>query len=441
MKAVRVISPKQPIKCSIDLPASKSIANRALILQAILPNISLKNISEADDTLLMQSALNSDASEIHLKNAGTCMRFLTAYFASIEGRKVRLTCDERMKERPIKTLVDALRELGADITYIEKEGYPPLAIQGKKLLGKSIKMHANESSQFISALMLIGPSIDNGLEIILEGDISSLDYIEMTAKLMREFGLDVHFENNKITIRHSNPSNTKSLEYSIEADWSSAAFWYQMAAMSEDSQITINGLSLESLQGDKIIATLLSNQVETKTISSDIVIHSINSKINNQKTTINLKNQPDLAPALTVCLAAVGIEAKIEGLENLKIKESNRLQALHDELNRLGFAINIDGDSLEIKKSGNTIPSTPLRVTESVNQQPNNSTTKLSHNQQIKNLKIKTYKDHRMAMAFAPLALVFGEVIIENPDVVEKSYPHYWDDLKKAGFGLEFFEV
>lgn len=436
MKAVRVISPQHTINCSIDLPASKSIANRALILQAILPNISLKNISEADDTLLMQSALKSDANEIQLKNAGTCMRFLTAYFASIDGRKVKLMCDDRMKERPIKTLVDALRELGADITYLEKEGYPPLAIQGKKLLGKSIHINASESSQFISALMLIGHSIDNGLEIVLEGEISSLDYIEMTAKLMQEFGLIVQFKKNKISTKKHEISNSKNIEYTIEADWSSAAFWYQIAAMSYDSEITLNSLSLENLQGDKTIAKHLSNQVETRTISDNIVIHSNQSKINNQNYTINLKHQPDLAPALAVCLSALGVDAKIEGLENLKIKESNRLQALHDELNKLGYAIQIDGDSLEIKNSGNVDPSTPLRVTSSSIQIAINSTIQVNNNHQI-----KTYKDHRMAMAFAPLALVFGEVIIENPEVVEKSYPHYWDDLKKAGFGLEFFDV
>jgi 3-phosphoshikimate 1-carboxyvinyltransferase len=284
--------------------------------------------------------------------------------------------------------------------------------------------------------MLIGHSIDNGLEIVLEGEISSLDYIEMTAKLMQEFGLIVQLKKNTISTKKHKISNSKNLEYTIEADWSSAAFWYQIAAMSYDSEITLNSLSLENLQGDKTIAKHLSNQVETRTISDNIVIHSNQSKINNQNYTINLKHQPDLAPALAVCLAALGVDAKIEGLENLKIKESNRLQALHDELNKLGYAIQIDGDSLEIKNSGNVDPSTPLRVTSSSIQIAINSTIQVNNNHQI-----KTYKDHRMAMAFAPLALVFGEVIIENPEVVEKSYPHYWDDLKKAGFGLEFFDV
>lgn len=428
MKVVRVISPQKPIRCSINLPASKSLANRALILQALFPNIKLKNISEADDTLLMQSVLKSDSDEIHLKNAGTCMRFLSAYYASIEGRKVNLMCENRMKERPIKTLVDALRELGADITYLEKEGYPPLAIQGKKLQGKSVTMNASESSQFISALMLIGPSIDSGLEIILDGEISSIDYIEMTAKLMQEFGFKVQFENNKINIEKSELSTFKDFEYAIEADWSSAAFWYQIAAMSHDSQITLNNLNSESLQGDKIIAKLLSNQVETKNLSDNISIHFKQSNNSRSKSTINLKHQPDLAPAFAVTYAALGIDSKIEGLQNLKIKESNRLQALHDELNKLGYTIKIDADSLEIKNLGNIDPSTPLRV-------------KASSIKAVNNQIVKTYKDHRMAMAFAPLALVFGEVTIENPDVVDKSYPHYWDDLNKAGFGLEFFEV
>jgi 3-phosphoshikimate 1-carboxyvinyltransferase len=211
--------------------------------------------------------------------------------------------------------------------------------------------------------------------------------------------------------------------------------------MSHDSQITLNSLSLESFQGDKIIAELLSNQVETRNISDNIVIHSNQPKINNQNYPINLKHQPDLAPALVVSLASLGIETKIEGLQNLKIKESNRLQALHDELTKLGYAIKIDGNSLEIKHSGDVNPSTPLRMTSSSIQELNNQAIQQSVNLKIKNNQIKTYMDHRMAMAFAPLALLFGEVIIENPDVVEKSYPYYWDDLKKAGFGLEFFEV
>jgi 3-phosphoshikimate 1-carboxyvinyltransferase len=229
--------------------------------------------------------------------------------------------------------VDALRELGADITYLEKEGYPPLAIQGNKLRGKSITMNASESSQFISALMLIGPSISNGIEIILEGEISSKDYIELTAKLMQEFGCKVQFENNKINIDKSELSTFNDFEYAIEADWSSAAFWYQIAAMSYDSEITLNSLSLENLQGDKTIAKHLSNQVETRTISDNIVIHSNQSKINNQNYTINLKHQPDLAPALAACLAALGVDAKIDlaDLERTPGKHGTRVYNYSDD--------------------------------------------------------------------------------------------------------------
>ncbi len=435
MKKVRVKAPKQRIECCIDLPASKSISNRALVLQAFYPNSSISNLSTADDTLLMQEALKCKSGNIRIKNAGTCMRFLTAYFASQEGKKVNLLCDERMKLRPIKTLVDALRQLGADITYIEKEGFPPLSIQGKKLIGKPIRLDASESSQYITALMLIAPQIENGLEIILEGEIASKDYIDMTAKLMCEFGLNVCFENNIISIPNQSIRQIVNQQISIEPDWSSAAFWYQIAALSQDASITLNKLSIDTMQGDNIIAQLLSDIVETKSLVNEIIISSI---FNSQHSAFNihLQNQPDLVPALVVTLAALGFEAKLTGLQNLKIKESNRLQSLHDELNKLGFNIKMDEENLEIRNTEKANPSTPLRVTELVTQ-----SFDIQHINTSAHQYIKTYNDHRMAMAFAPLALVFGEVIIENPDVVEKSYPHYWDDLKKAGFGLEFFEV
>ncbi len=426
MKAVIIQAPTHKIKCAIDLPASKSMANRALILQAINPQISISNLSLADDTLLMQAALQNDEKTctINVKNAGTCMRFLTAYFASQQGREITLLCDERMKQRPIKTLVDALIKLGAEIYYIEKNGYPPLLIKGKKLTSKKISIDASQSSQFVSALMLIAPQIIGGLDIELSGNISSLNYIEMTTKMMTEVGYEITKIGSKnFHISHSTSlqkNNSLNYKITIESDWSSAAYWYQIAALSQNAEIILNNLGLDSKQGDKKIEFLMKDFVKTRPNNLQINI-SHKAKTENKKPyTANLQHQPDLSPSLAVILTALGVEAKITGLQNLIIKESNRLQALHHELNKLGYktvALNNEFSNFPILKYSNH------QISKHTNQA------------------VKTYNDHRIAMAFAPLALLFGKITIENPDVVQKSYPHYWNDLIKAGFIVDFIDI
>ncbi len=420
MRTVRVTHPTKKVAATIQLPSSKSISNRVLILQAISGNnIALENISTADDTLIMQSALFQKTGIIDVKNAGTCMRFLTAYFASINC-EVELQCDERMKLRPIKILVDALRDLGADISYLQEEGFPPLKIKGKQLDGGNIKMNASVSSQFISALMLVAPIFKNGLEIELTEEISSKSYIEMTANLMASLGFDCTFINNEITINNQayKQSNNQNLTYQIEQDWSSAAFWYEIVALSEDAEILLKDLSLKSLQGDCIISEYMKVfGVETIETDEGVLLRKIKSS-NHLPIAIgiiksfNLLNTLDLAPTIAVTAAAKNIETELSGLKNLKIKESDRLKSLETELKKCNFNIIAKDDSLYIKQN-------------SFNYQP--STISL----------FQTYNDHRLAMSLAPLALLFDDVMIENPDVVEKSYPHFWEDLKLAGFELE----
>ena len=446
MRTVRVSHPTKKIKAIIDLPASKSISNRALILQAISENkIELENISTADDTLIMLNSLLQKSGTVNVKNAGTCMRFLTGYFASTNC-EIELQCDDRMKLRPIKILVDALRNLGADISYLNEEGFPPLRIKGKQLDGGKIKMDASVSSQFISALMLIAPTFKKGLEIDLIGEISSHSYIKMTEKLMKNFGFDCSFIENKITVKNQpiNQSTIQPITYSIEQDWSSASYWYEIVALCDDAEILLKNLSLKSLQGDSIVCEYVKylgvesietdegiclrkfNRKDAKTQTDNLFVSSSSSlnddvgqdvedqstnQLINQST--NLSNTPDLAPAIAVIASATNAEVKLSGLKNLKIKESDRLQALETELKKCGFSVNAKDDSLFIHPISNfQLPTS--------------------------NIRFETHNDHRLAMAFAPLAILFDKVIIENPDVVEKSYPTFWSDLKLSGFELEF---
>ena len=333
---------------TVNLTASKSISNRALILKKLLPlPLLLNNISLADDTNLMLNALTVTDKEINLNNAGTCMRFLTAYFANNIGETITLQCDERMKQRPINDLVNALKILGAQIIYLEKEGFPPLQITGQKLVGKTIEINASESSQFITALMLIGPFIQNGLTIELKGSIASFDYIKMTYMLMQRIGLNVFIENNLIKILPYKYQNTLA-EYNIENDWSGASFWYLIATLNDSLSFKLNNLTLDSIQGDKITAEIFEALgVNTDSLEDGIIIKKTRSPQNNLE--FNLLNCIDLAPALCVACAALNINATIRGLQNLNIKESNRLLAIITELNKFGYnAINND-DTIFIK--------------------------------------------------------------------------------------------
>ena len=395
----------------IDLPTSKSISNRTLILNALLKNkIKLFELSSADDTQIMITALTLTNNEIYLKNAGTCMRFLTAYFSILPQINVILNCDDRMKERPIKELVEALNNLGADIKYLENENYPPLAISGKKIIGNTVHLNASKSSQFVSALMLIAPFIKNGLTIHLAESIASYDYIKITSLLMNEFGFRCKLVNNKIEIEEY--VNTPILhEYTIEKDWSAAAFWYLTTCINPNMNIYLNSLDLNSIQGDKITAAYF-QKLGITTIQTESGIEIKNSLKCIKNLSFNLENCIDLAPALSVACAVLNLNVSLYGLNNLKIKESNRLVAIVNELLKFGFNVENTNDSINIKSIE----------------------TNIDYNKQVL---IKTYNDHRIAMAFAPLAVLFSNLVIEEIESVGKSYPNFFKDLNKIGIDIK----
>ena len=396
----------------LKLTGSKSETNRLLLLQALYPNLTLENASNSDDSEVMAIALNSqltihNSQLIDVHHAGTAMRFLTAYFAIQEGREVVLTGSSRMKERPIKILVDALRQLGAVINYEENEGFPPIRIKGKKLIANKVSLLSNVSSQFISALLLIAPKLENGLELTLEGDITSISYINMTLGLLNGIGVATSFEKNVIIIQPK--STIVNQQAIIESDWSSASYFYSIIALSPiGSQITLSSFKENSLQGDSVLVTIYKNfGVDTVFETNSIIISK--SKIQNPKLLIyNLQSSPDIAQTIAVTCFGLGIGCHLKGLHTLKIKETDRLVALQNELEKLGASVSITNDSFTLESSN------------------------LMHS----NIKIKTYQDHRMAMAFAPLALK-TPLIIEDAEVVTKSYPNFWNDLKSIGFVIE----
>jgi 3-phosphoshikimate 1-carboxyvinyltransferase len=396
----------------LKLTASKSETNRLLILQALYPNLTLENTSNSDDSEVMIKALHSPFTIHHsqlidVQHAGTAMRFLTAYFAAQDGFEVQLTGSSRMKERPIKILVDALNELGAEISYIEKEGFPPLKIKGKKLTKNKVSLPANVSSQYISALLLIAPKLENGLELTLDGEITSVSYIKMTLALLNEIGVETSSAENKITVKPQ--SAIKNSKFTIESDWSSASYWYSIVALSEiGTQITLSSFKENSLQGDFALVEIYKNfGVETVFNTNHMLLRKVE---NLKPETLNLKlnNSPDIAQTIAVTCFGLGISCNLTGLHTLKIKETDRLEALKIELTKLGAAISITNDSLILEQS------------ENINL----------------NVRISTYQDHRMAMAFAPLALKVP-IIIENAEVVSKSYPAFWEDFKQFGFSIE----
>ena len=395
----------------VSITGSKSETNRLLLLQALYPNISLENRSNSDDSEVMVKAIkdsqktNSDCQVIDIHHAGTAMRFLTAYFAVQEGKEVVLTGSSRMKERPIEILVDALRQLGAQITYTEHDGYPPIKIVGKKLTQNKVTLSADVSSQFISALLLIAPKLENGLHLTLEGFITSVPYIKMTLEILNNIGIQTSFENNVITVFPQ--SSIKNTNFLIESDWSSASYYYSIVALSPlNTEITLSNYKENSLQGDAVLKEIYENfGVETTHRASGIRIKKI--KYTVQSLRLDLNATPDIAQTLVVTCFALGVACYLSGLHTLKIKETDRLEALKTELTRLGELV-ITSDS----------------------------TIKLGASTRIHaNKKIKTYQDHRMAMAFAPLALK-TQIEIQNAEVVSKSYPSFWNDLKNIGFQI-----
>jgi 3-phosphoshikimate 1-carboxyvinyltransferase len=383
------------------LPASKSISNRVLIMNALAGNKSdLQNLSDANDTQLMLRLVNSPESIIDVEDAGTTMRFLTAYF-SITNQAKTLTGTHRMKERPIGILVNALRSLGVEIDYTEKDGYPPLRIKG--FSGQKtdrVSIRGDVSSQFISALMMVAPTLPQGLTLELEGKIGSRPYIEMTASLMKHFGVDSDFTGNKINIT---PQTYKNSGFTVESDWSAASYWFAIVALSENADIMLPRISLTSLQGDRAIVDIMKSLGVEARMEKDLL--KLSKSVPAKELKWDFTHCPDLAQTVAVVCAAKGIKGYFTGLESLRIKETDRIAALQNELRKIG------GDLKEIDSAHwELIPSIGLPASASFD----------------------TYKDHRMAMAFAPLATLM-DVIIENPSVVKKSYPRFWDDLRSVG--------
>lgn len=401
----------------LKITGSKSETNRLLLLKALYPNISLDNISNSDDSEVMESIIHnsqlstSNSQLFNVHHAGTAMRFLTAFFAIQDGKEVILTGSSRMKERPIKILVEALQQLGAEITYEENEGFPPLKIIGKKLNNHRVSLSANVSSQYISALLLIAPKLENGLELTLEGEITSIPYIKMTLALLEEIGIETSFIENKIIV---NPQFTiHNSQLTIESDWSSASYWFSIVALSEiGTKITLSSYKKNSLQGDAVLTEIYKDfGVETIFNNNHSITISKERIHNSQLATFNsqLNNSPDIAQTIAVTCFGLGMGCHLTGLHTLKIKETDRLVALKNELTKLGATVSITDESLTLVKN-----SLPLEGLEKV---------------------IKTYQDHRMAMAFAPLALKVP-IIIEEAEVVSKSYPTFWDDLKSVGIQI-----
>ena len=391
----------------LKITGSKSESNRVLLLQALFEGLEIKNVSNSDDSQLMQKALKTDASVVDIHHAGTAMRFLTAYYATRLGKTTTLTGSSRMQERPIKILVDALNTLGASISYTKNDGYPPLLIEGKTLTKSNVQMKANVSSQYISALLLIAPTLENGLTLHLEGEITSTPYIKMTLSLLNELGVQTSFETNTITVFPFRQLTSKT--FVVESDWSSASYFYSIVALSPvGTQIAISEYKSTSLQGDAILQKIYKDLgVESTFDGTTLILKKIEASLPNCLS-IDLSNAPDIAQTIVVTCLGLKIDCNLTGLHTLKIKETDRLLALQNEIQKLGTPINITNNSLQLKS--------PLDLNSDV--------------------VISTYNDHRMAMAFAPLALK-TQLFIDDAEVVSKSYPDFWNDLQTLGFALE----
>ena len=386
---------------SIQITGSKSESNRLLILQQFYKNLEIENLGNSDDAQLMQKALSSHEIEVDINHAGTAMRFLTAYFSVTEGRETISTGSKRMKERPIKILVDALRSLGADIQYLGNDGFPPLKIVGKKLRENKVVIDGGVSSQYISALLLIAPSLDQGLILEFKGKITSIPYIKMTLGLLCEIGIESNWEGNIIVVKPL--YEIKNSIITVESDWSSASYYYSLAALSPEATITLNSYKKASLQGDAVLAKIY-EYFGVKTVFKNESITLIKENTTKQllPLSLDLKNAPDIAQTIAVTCFGLGISCDLSGLHTLKIKETDRLVALKNELEKLGGEVEITDKSLHLKAS------------------------KIIR----ENILISTYHDHRMAMAFAPLILK-TTLLIEDAEVVSKSYPDYWNDIEK----------
>ena len=412
-----VVSAPSSLQASIQLPASKSISNRALIIHALSHGNSLPtNLSDCDDTQVMIRALAAaPGAEIDILAAGTAMRFLTAYLSVTPGTHV-ITGTQRMRQRPIRILVDALRRLGADITYVGEEGFPPLRINGRLLQGAEIELAGNVSSQYISALLMIGAVLPGGLKLKLAGDIVSRPYIDLTLRLMHDFGAHACWLGEDCILVQ--PDGYRDVPFTVESDWSAASYWYQMVALSGQASVEapipacvqLKGLFAHSYQGDSR-GTDLFARLGVHTEFSDSGVCLTRQGAPARHLNANLVDIPDLAQTFVVTCCLLDIPFRFTGLQSLKIKETDRIAALQTELRKLGYVLHDEQDSI-LSWDGERCPAEPSPV-------------------------IATYEDHRMAMAFAPASLVLPHIRIADPHVVSKSYPGYWDDLRLAGFRIE----
>ncbi|WP_223606711.1 3-phosphoshikimate 1-carboxyvinyltransferase [Chryseobacterium sp. OSA05B] len=389
---------------TVQISGSKSISNRLLILESLFKNIQIGNLSNSQDTQLLKKALSENTETVDIHHAGTAMRFLASYYSIFEGKTTILTGSKRMKERPIKNLVSALKDLGADIEYLENEGFPPLKITGKKITQKQVNVPANISSQFITSLLLIAGKLENGLEINLVGEVTSRSYIEMTLDILTKFGIKNSFEGNTIKVEpFIANSEWSTVNYEVESDWSSASYFYSICALGRET-IHLKSFYKASTQGDSAIAKIYEDFFGIKTIFTEdehkLTLIPEPDFSFSEKIVLDMNNCPDIAQTLCVTAAALKIPFEISGLGTLRVKETDRLQALYNELKKLGTETEIT--DLTIKS--------------------------IHFGEPEDNISIKTYQDHRMAMSFAPFCLI-KEINIEEEDVVEKSYPMFWNDL------------
>ena len=408
-----IIQAPQQLNSTIKLPASKSICNRALVIHAMAGcTFPLNNLSDCDDTEVIINALKDMPDTINIKAAGTAMRFMTAYLASTPGIHT-ITGTERMKNRPIAVLVDALKRLGADIEYVEKEGYPPLRIQGKVLEGGRLEVVGNISSQYISALLMIGPILKKGLELKLTGDIASRPYIDLTLCTMRQFGAEAKWTDID-TITVAPKPYTPIARYTIESDWSASSYWYEIMALhgNPESQIQLEGLTDNTNQGDSVVKYIFSLLGVKSDFANRDCISPLKLKAHRctlPRLDYDFTGSPDLAQTIVVACCAMGVKFRFTGLATLKIKETDRIEALKCELKKVGYVIHDENDNT-LYWDGETCEASLAPI--------------------------DTYEDHRMAMAFAPLAFKFPQLQINHPEVVTKSYPHFWEDLKAVGFSI-----
>ena len=393
-------------RTDITITGSKSESNRLLLLKALFENLEIQNVSNSDDSQYMLKALSTESTTVDIHHAGTAMRFLTAYFATLEGSTILLTGSQRMQERPIKILVDALKDLGADIEYENQDGYPPLRITGKKLLTDEVRMKANVSSQYISALVLMATKLENGLKLHLDGEITSVPYINMTLSLLEQIGVETSFEGQTIHVKPYLETDSKTL--TVESDWSSASYFYSIVALSPlGTQVCLSTYKKDSLQGDAVLKDIYKQMgVETTFDGSKIILKKINNTLPGS-IDIDLANAPDIAQTIVVTCLGLQVQCRLTGLHTLKIKETDRLEALKSEIYKFGTDLNITNDSLSL-----------------LNPKPLESAAI-----------VETYNDHRMAMAFAPLALLTS-FSIKEAEVVSKSFPDFWKNLLELGLNI-----